>query len=102
MRQSVLLLEVLDKMEKKIEIKIPKQHGDVYLAMHVPENMGASELLRVINANELAEFNIQSGHLKLNEHYRNSGELEDRSLYDIHTSDPDKTVDLIQKYKHRN
>ena len=89
-------------MEKKIEIKIPKHNYNIYLAMHIPESMEASELLKIIEANELAEFNIHSGHIKFKGEYRNSGELENRMVYDVHTSDPDKTINLIKNFNNKN
>lgn len=89
-------------MEKKIEIKIPKHNYHVFLAMHIPENMKAPELLRIIEAKELVEFGNHPEHVREGHKYRSSGELENRMRYDVHTSDPDKTVDLIKKYNHRN
>lgn len=89
-------------MEKTIHLKFPKNSHFIYSGMHVPEKMDISELLKIIGANELIGCNHCSGHTNFNESYRSSGELEDRSTYDIHTDNPDNTLNLIRNYNHKN
>jgi len=82
-------------MEKKIELKIPKPHGDVYMSVSVPQEMKASGLLEMIGANKITEFNPLSGHDKLEE-------LKNHAKYKVSTDDFNRTLDLIRNYKNRN
>jgi hypothetical protein len=89
-------------MEKKIELRFLRSYYNLYLGIEVPEEMEASELLKIIEANELAEHHIHSGHNKINSSYRNSGKLGNRNTYDVHTNNLDKTLDLIKSFNHKS
>lgn len=91
-------------MPKTIHIclKFPVNSHYDYLGMRVPEEMEASELLKMIEAKELAECNHTNGHLKFKEHYRNSGELNDRGKYEVHTDNLNKTLEAIKNYNQKD
>jgi hypothetical protein len=89
-------------MTKTINLKFAKNSHYDYLGMHVSDEMKISELLNIIGANEIAECNHINGHIKLNEKYKNSGELNDKSTYEVHTLNTDRTLKLIKDYKDHN
>lgn len=82
-------------MEKKIELKIPKPQGDVYLCMSVPEDMKTSGLLEIIGANKITEFGLLSERDRLEE-------LKNHARYKVSTDDFNRTLDLIKDYKHKS
>lgn len=70
--------------------------------MHLSRRIGIPGLLKIIGAKELIACDSCTGHQKFHEQYRNSGELENKTVYDIHTNNPNKTVNLIQSYNHKD
>jgi len=89
------------KMTKNICLKFATNSHYDLLRMHVPEDMEASEFLKIIEANELAECNHTNGHLRFKEHYRTSGELNNRSIYEVHTDNLDNSLKLIMGYRQK-
>lgn len=90
-------------MTKKISInlKFPVNSHYIYSGIHISNRMQVSGLLRLIKAKELAECNYSNGQARHHEHYKNSGELEDRGTYEVHTNNLDKTLELIKNYNHK-
>jgi hypothetical protein len=82
-------------MENKIELKIPKKQGDVYLKMNVPEEMKTSGLSEIIGAREIKECNTFSGH-------KEPEKLYDHAKYNVSTDNFDRTLNLIRDYTHRD
>jgi hypothetical protein len=89
-------------MEKIIHLKLSTNSHYDYFGMHVPKEMDSSELLKIIGATELIRCDHCTGNPRFNEKYRNSGKLEDRGTYEIHSDDIKNTMDLIQDYKDKN
>ena len=86
-------------MKKRIELIFPKNDHHVYLGINISRRLQVSGLLKRIKAEELVECNHLSKHAKSNDSYRNSGKLEDRRVYLVHTNNLDRTLDLIKNYK---
>jgi hypothetical protein len=80
---------------KKIVIKIPRQHGDTFLRMEVHPNMKIPGLLKKIEATDMVKYHPQTNHVK-------PGELKNDARYEVFTEDVYKTLELIKNYKNGN
>ena len=93
------------KMTKQICLKFLRNGHCGYHGMRINkenEEIGISELLKIIEAKELIECKHSNGHVNHKEPYINSGELNNRSVYEVRTEDFERTLKLIRKYNHKN
>lgn len=89
-------------MEKHICLKFLRNGHYDYQGMHINEEIEISGLLKIIEAKELIECKHSNGHVNHKEPYINSGELNNRSVYEVRTEDFERTLELIRKYNHKN
>lgn len=82
-------------MQISLQLILPKQYGDTYLAVPIPEELKRSELVKIIGAREIKECNGFSGNGK-------SEELHNHSKYNVLTDNIDNTLRSIKDYKNRN
>jgi hypothetical protein len=88
-------------MTKKISLIFPKSSYHIYHGITLPREMGVSELLKIIGATELVECDINSAHIDARGSFRDSGELENKNEYLVHTNNLKNTLNFIQKYRQK-
>ena len=89
--------------KKGIQLVVQNAIGRYYFTVPISEGMEKSELARIIGAEQIIDYDIQTGHVK---EFGNFSENPDiliiENEYLVKTNDTSKTVELINSYKHGN
>lgn len=90
-------------MKNKIQLITSNGVGKHYFTVPFVEGMEKSELARIICAEEIKDFDIQSGRVKEFDNFvENSEKLINENEYRVYTNNLEKTEDLIKEYRGKN
>ena len=84
---------------KSIELKVGFGGGTVSVGMRIPQEMDVAELLELIQAKGVQDYDPMTGDILFPElGYYSEGTIKQSNLYDVSTRDSQKTLDLIKKH----